>query len=177
MKKNQESSRQQKHQESPPKKLQASKPANQIKEESTANKVIVINPSRFLMGYGVVDMKIESSDSDAKEDAYFNARRMLAFSIYTKFSQALDKNHLKSDHLKNILLFSIDKAIDSIDIYKEKRYIVLPHYHKVLGLFFVDSSVLERIRQLVRVQYNFTNQQRDVIDRLIYNMQNEDTLH
>ncbi|WP_247598110.1 hypothetical protein, partial [Helicobacter bizzozeronii] len=142
------------------------------------NQVIVINSSRFLMGYGVADIKSTANDDlDDKEDAYFNARRMLTFSIYKKFSQVLDKYHLKSDNLKNILLFSIDKAIDSMDIYKEKKYVVLPHYRKVLALFLVDSSVLERIRQTVRAQYNFTNEQRAVIDRLIFTMQNEDTLH
>ncbi|WP_240328975.1 hypothetical protein [Helicobacter suis] len=133
---------------------------------------------RFLIGYGISDTRVKSDqDSDAREAAYFNARRMLTFSIYKRFSQALQDNHLKSNHLRNILLFTIDKAIDSTEIYKEKKFIFLPFYRKILGLFLVDSNVLERIRQLVRVQYNFTNQQRHVIDRLIYTMHNEDTLH
>ncbi|CCB79926.1 hypothetical protein HBZC1_09400 [Helicobacter bizzozeronii CIII-1] len=162
----------------PPKPKPTPPPPKPETTQAPNNQVIVINSSRFLMGYGVADIKSTANDDlDDKEDAYFNARRMLTFSIYKKFSQVLDKYHLKSDNLKNILLFSIDKAIDSMDIYKEKKYVVLPRYRKVLALFLVDSSVLERIRQTVRAQYNFTNEQRNVIDRLIFTMQNEDTLH
>ncbi|BCD46246.1 hypothetical protein [Helicobacter suis] len=148
-------------------------------QQDTPPKNINIEKSnRFLIGYGISDTRVKSDqDSDAREAAYFNARRMLTFSIYKRFSQALQDNHLKSNHLRNILLFTIDKAIDSTEIYKEKKFVFLPFYRKILGLFLVDSNVLERIRQLVRVQYNFTNQQRHVIDRLIYTMQNEDTLH
>ncbi|WP_233705929.1 hypothetical protein [Helicobacter felis] len=147
-------------------------------EDIPDNKVMVVKSNHFLVGYGVSGGDVDfSNETSAKESAYFNARRMLSSLIYRKFIWNLDRRHLKSEHLKSILLFTIDKAINSADIYKENMYIALPAYHKFVSLFIVDARVLTRVKRLVQAQYTFTKSQRQVIDQVILDMQNEDATY
>ncbi|WP_235852993.1 MULTISPECIES: hypothetical protein [Helicobacter] len=134
-----------------------------------------IKSKHFLMGYGLNNTT--TSGEEARESAYFNARRMVAFFIYQKFSWALDRKHLKSDNLKSVLLLCIDKAIDTPEIFKEKTFFTLSSYDRVVALFVVDTKVLDRIKELVQLQYTFSSAQRRVIDKLIHSMQSEDSLH
>ncbi|WP_235852587.1 hypothetical protein, partial [Helicobacter vulpis] len=134
-----------------------------------------VKSKHFLMGYGLNNAA--TNGEEARESAYFNARRMVAFSIYSKFSWALDRKRLKSDNLKSVLLLCIDKAIDTPEIFKEKTFFTLSSYDKVIALFIVDTKVLDRIKELVQLQYTFSSAQRRVIDKLIHDMQSEDSLH
>ncbi|WP_221280329.1 hypothetical protein [Helicobacter gastrocanis] len=110
---------------------------------------------------------------DARESAYFNARRQLTFALYNRLNQALSAHHWKSEHLRNVLLFTIDKAIDSPQIYKEKTLIPLTYYHKTLMVLLVDSAAIEQIRQLMRTQYHFSTQHWRLFDHLLYGVQTE----
>ncbi len=147
-------------------------------KEIPDNKLVVVKSNHFLVGYGVSGIDVDvANDANAKESAYFNARRMLSSLIYRKLIWKLDQKRIKSEYLKSILLFTIDKAINSADIYKERTYIPLASYHKVLAIFVVDTRVLERIKQLVQMQYTFNTAQRQVIDQAILDMQNEDATY
>ncbi|WP_233704489.1 hypothetical protein [Helicobacter cynogastricus] len=147
-------------------------------EDIPDNKVMITKSDHFLVGYGVSGGDVNFVDeANAKDSAYFNARRMLTSLIYRKFIWNLDRKHLKSEHLKSILLFTIDKAINSADIYKENMYIALPSYNKFVSLFIVDVRVLTRIKRLVQTQYTFTKAQRQVIDQAILDMQNDDATY
>ncbi|BCZ18921.1 hypothetical protein NHP190012_05630 [Helicobacter sp. NHP19-012] len=126
----------------------------------------------FLIGYGVSDVSAKTPE-DARDSAYFNARRQLTFALYNRLSQALSAYHLRSEHLRNVLLFTIDKAIDSPQIYKEKTLVPLAHYDKTLMVLLVDSAVIEQIRQLVHTQYHFSTQHRHLFDHLLYGVQIE----
>ncbi|GMB96360.1 hypothetical protein [Helicobacter sp. NHP22-001] len=126
----------------------------------------------FLIGYGVSDVSAKTPE-DARDSAYFNARRQLTFALYNRLSQALSAYHLRSEHLRNVLLFTIDKAIDSPQIYKEKTLVPLVHYDKTLMVLLVDSAVIEQIRQLVHTQYHFSTQHRHLFDHLLYGVQTE----
>ncbi|WP_233710871.1 hypothetical protein [Helicobacter salomonis] len=163
-------------QDSPPTPDQETNLWESVNFKQGAQSKAKIKTNHFLMGYGSSNMATAESDENSKENAYFDARRMLAFSIYQKFIWALGRKQLRSDNLKSILLFSIDKAIDSPEIFKERRYLTLPSYDKVIALLIVDAHVLDRIKQLAQLQYTFSAAQRHAIDRLIHDMQNEDIL-
>ncbi|BEG56498.1 hypothetical protein NHP21005_01860 [Helicobacter sp. NHP21005] len=125
-----------------------------------------------MVGYGVSDIGAKTPE-DARESAYFNARRQLTFALYNRLSQALSAHHLKSEHLRNVLLFTIDKAIDSPQVYKEKTLVSLARYNKTLVVLLVDSAVIEQIRQLMHTQYRFSTQHWHLFDHLLYGVQTE----
>ncbi|GMB91851.1 hypothetical protein [Helicobacter ailurogastricus] len=148
-----------------------SKPQPQPQLQSKPKTISVVQKGgRFLVGYGVSDDQAKTPE-DARESAYFNARRQLTFSIYNNLSQTLSAHHLKSEHLKNVLLLSIDKAIDSTQVYKEKTIVPLARYDKTFTILLVDSAVFDRLRQLVHAQYNFSTDHRYLFDRLLYGVQ------
>ncbi|CRF47667.1 hypothetical protein HHE02_09610 [Helicobacter heilmannii] len=126
----------------------------------------------FLVGYGVSDVGTKTPE-DARESAYFNARRQLTFTLYNRLSQSLSAYHLKSEHLRNVLLFAIDKAIDSPQIYKEKTLVPLARYGKTFMVLLVDGAVFDRIRQLVHTQYHFSASHWHLFDHLLYTIQTE----
>ncbi|BDR27918.1 hypothetical protein [Helicobacter suis] len=148
-------------------------------QQDTPPKNINIEKSnRFLIGYGISDTRVKSDqDSDAREAAYFNARRMLKEGRLCANQEVLVMGNQKTYQVLSLYYPNPLHKIPTDTIECGEIGIISLGSKNLTDITVGDTITDARIRQLVRVQYNFTNQQRHVIDRLIYTMQNEDTLH